>query len=180
MRAIITCLIVVAVTGNVLTSTVMAQGSNAAVRLNLPGGGADLICLDSGISVSVEGTDLLLRAAAMQNDLGCPAGATAPAIAAAHAGQTNLRGATNTRAVLRLDLPGGGSIDKCLQLDSNANILDQSAFIHAQALQDDGGCPPLSVVTLNDFQITPTTLNIADGASNCMIGGLPRQCLTLS
>ena len=74
MRAIITCLIVVAVTGNVLTSTAMAQGSNAAVRLNLPGGGADLICLDSGISVGVDGTDLLLTAAALQNDLGWQTG----------------------------------------------------------------------------------------------------------
>jgi len=180
MRAIITCLIVIAVTGNVLTSTAMAQGTNAAVWLNLPGGGADLICLDSGISVSVDGTDLLLTAAALQDNLGCPAGATAPATPAAHAEQTDLRGATSTRAVLRLGLPSGGSIDKCLQLDSNANILDQSAFIHAQALQDDGGCPPPAVVTLNDFQISPATLNIADGASNCMIGGLPRQCLTLS
>lgn len=182
MRAIIICLIAIAVTGNVLTSTALAQGSNAAVRLNLPGGGAEIICLASAIELGVSGTELLLRADALQNNLGCPPGVTSPSTDAEVDQPTqSLRGSTNARAILRLDLPGGGSTDKCLLLGSAAaSAVDQASFMNLQALQADGGCPPPAVVTLNDFQITPSTLNIADGVSNCMLGGQPRQCLSLS
>jgi len=180
MRTIFACLIAVAVTGNVLTSTALAQGSTNAVRLNLPGGGADIICLASDISISVDGTELLLRADALQTNLGCPPGASAPA-SAAEFNDVNLRGSSNASAILRLDLPAGGVTDKCLQLGSSAAAaIDQNTFMDLQALQPDGGCPPPAVVTLNDFQITPGTLNITEGDSNCTVGGQPRQCLTLS
>jgi len=182
MRAITICLIAIAVTGNVLTSTALAQGSNAAVRLNLPGGGAQIICLASAIELGVSGTELLLRADALQNNLGCPPGVTSPTTDPGVDQPTqSLRGSTNARAILRLDLPGGGSTDKCLLLGSGAaSAVDQASFMNLQALQADGGCPPPAVVTLNDFQISPSTLNIADGVSNCVLGGQPRQCLSLS
>lgn len=182
MRAITICLIAIAVTGNVLTSTALAQGSNAAVRLNLPGGGAEIICLASAIELGVSGTELLLRADALQNNLGCPPGVTAPSTDAGVDQPTqSLRGSTNARAILRLDLPGGGSTDKCLLLGSAAaSAVDQASFMNLQALQADGGCPPPAAVTLNDFQLSPSQLDITPGSSNCSISGQPRRCLTVS
>lgn len=200
MRVFSACLIVIAMTGNVITSTAATQGVNTTVRLNLPGGGAETICLASALSVSMAGTELLLNADALQNNLGCPAGATldqagatlAPLATPDHDhGQTDaqladsaaidLRGSTASMAILRLALPGGGSTDKCVALGSTAaNAFDQDTFMQLQALQPDGNCPPPAIVTLNDFQLIPAALDITPGSNNCTIGGQPRRCLTVS
>lgn len=193
MRVFSACLIVIAMTGNVITSTAATQGVNTTVRLNLPGGGAETICLASALSVSMAGSDLLLNADALQNNLGCPAGATLPSLATpdhdhgqtdaqlADSAAIDLRGSTASMAILRLALPGGGSTDKCVALGSTAaNAFDQDTFMQLQALQPDGNCPPPAIVTLNDFQLIPAALDITPGSNNCTIGGQPGRCLTVS
>ncbi len=163
--------------------------SSPSLRLDRPGGGFELICLASPLVLEVLAGETTLSAAALQNNLGCPAGFDAPAGAhfqpppAAGGEQPPARTAAFPNGGqfpprLILDLPGGGAAERCLaEIPAVLSAADQPTFVVLQALQADGGCPVAGgTVTINSFTLAPDPLDIA--ANNCTVGGLPRTCLT--